>query len=110
MLLRVSLHRLYLVSQRAARRVESGRAGIVPAGVNVSETFDRVLIVSRNRLTTRIELDSAVIVQHHQSDRKQLHAFAGIVFVGANIQRHIRLLIAEHRQINAHGGMQRDVF
>ena len=66
------------------------------------------LVIGWNRLVIGIKPLGAVKIELNQSYREQLHQLACIVFVRANIEVRIRLLIAEHTQVDTHGRMQRD--
>jgi hypothetical protein len=115
MLIRERLHRPHLVGGCRARGSEFavGRracgARPPPAREHVREAFDDGLIESRNGLAQRVALRRAVRVELHEADGEQLHELARVVFVGADISRRVRFLIAEHREVHAHHRVQRHV-
>ena len=92
--------------------IPSGRAGLrpVPAGEHVGVAFHHILVVAGNRLTVGIELLRAIRVQLEQTDRKQLHDFARVVFVWLGVATRVRLIVVHHVEEIAHGRVQGDVF
>ncbi len=108
--IRIELHRLHLVLARGARLREVRGAGVGPARVRVREPFDDRLRIRRNGLAGAVELRRAVDGELHEPDREELHQLARIVLVGSDVGRGIGLLVAEHAQVDAHRGMQRDGF
>ena len=103
---RVQLHRHRLVVVVAGCLLEARRARVMPAGKHMSESLDDRLVVCGDRLSRSVCLHRGVGVQLTQTDGEKLHQLTGIVLIRSNVQRGIRLLIAQHAEINAHRRMQ----
>jgi hypothetical protein len=75
----------------------------------MGEPFDDRLVVSRQRYALRILLHTAIGVELHEPDRHQLHELAGVVLVRTDVEGVVRLLVAEHVEIEPHRRMERHV-
>ena len=106
--IRIKLHGYSLVERVSLRELEPGRPGIVPTGVYVGEAFDYFLTISRDLPVLPVQPRRAVGIEFDQANRKKLHEFAGVIFVRSNIQCGVRVFVAEHAQVDAHGRMQRN--
>ncbi|OPZ09688.1 MAG: hypothetical protein BWZ07_02961 [Alphaproteobacteria bacterium ADurb.BinA280] len=93
------------------RRIETRREGRVvaakaPASKHLGKALHHGLVVGRDRLPCRIALWRTVIVQLHQSNRKQLQHFACVVLVRHAPGRRVFLVVAEHVEVIAHRWLQ----
>ena len=114
-LLGEQLHRQDLVRHGPAGVAEAAVAGRtegarpVPSREHVREPFDDRLVVRRDRLVVGVQLRRAVRVELDQADREELHELARVVLVGADIELRVRLPVPQHREIDAHHRVQRDL-
>ena len=118
-LLGVELHRFDLVEVRRIGALdprivegagrECARAGPVPAGEHPREPLGLHLTKGRDRLTGGVVLYTAIEVQLHEADAEQLRQFARIVLIGTQVGVGGGATVAEHREVDAHRRMQRDV-
>ena len=73
------------------------------------EALDVGLLERRNRLAAGVVQRLSLVVELEQPDREQLHELARIVLVGPDVACGVGLAVAEHRQVDAHGRVQRHV-
>ena len=81
-----------------------------PAREGFGKSFHLGLAESGDRFAVGAHLGTAVQVQFHQADRKQLQHFTCVVFIRMNSFCRIVFLALDHVQVVPHGGVQRDFF
>ena len=107
---RAGQHHGHHMAVGSGRQYAAGVVGRrrVPAGKNFGQALNVGVVVGFLRVAAGVQCQGAVGLQAVQTDGKELHDLAGVVFVRQSAGDRVGLLVALHIEIRAHGRGQGD--